>query len=333
MFKKPSFMQFIMIVTLFTFMFQTELQSADSQPFIKNTLHNNTQFKITYASKDLEKKFLKENLERMFTTALTKKQFYSKNGHYLLNVKVEELSSSSTSSSTEAISSLSYNLIDTDTNTSQSTAILSIPHREKNYSKLPQKEIETFTLEKSLQKNIDKFISLYLKIDNSKNYPKTVTAAKEQYNIKLEDEFTTDYFIGIYISRSSLSSNTFSNRSYDTVPNFKAGVIINNIHRMSLNYEKYAGDLSSYTFAYDFIFPLEESWRPYLGLHGGRAIIDFSNPNESYDEWLYGLQAGVIIEMIEHISIEFGVSGSQFKVDSSVTYRELKGFAGINYRF
>ena len=322
MFKNNPIFQTFVFVVLLAFTLQTELYSAQTSSSLKQ-LSNNLKISVKYGDIAIEKKFPQEHIEKMFQTALTKKEFYKKDGRYLLNINVEELTSLSTKSSTEASSSVRYNLVDTDTNTSLSTTTLAIPHREFNYSKLPQKDVETFTMEKSLQANIDKYMETYLTPANN-------SSIEELSKDKTLDQWYG--FVGV-----GFAQTVFTSDEKQKSLKYKLGAIWDGSQRFALEYQDYKKKESikreSFTLNYDYIFFADKMFKPYLGFHAGKIYSKNLMTNTKTNDYIYGLQTGLIVDLVKYIELEMSLAVDTARTEPEMINREFTACAGLNLKF
>lgn len=320
--KQTSHFFFFIILSIFTLQTLLIAESGFSK---------NTQVSISYGKKGLEKKFKQEHLTKMFHTILSKYGYYNKNGAYMLKITLEDLTGTSTKSSTEATSSISYKVINIKSNALISTTLIALPHREFNYAELPQKEILVFAREKSLQKNITKYLSMHLSLieDIEEEIPQIII---KQKNHPENSRFI--YFAGIDFGYNYITVKDSDGYYDETIPSFKAGVIINSSHRFSVNYEAFLVAWRAYTLNYDYIIFEKNSFKPYLGLNLGLAHADLIIENEY--NFIYGAQLGLLYTLQKNIELEIGLHVNRFQaniVNTDIEYTKIKGFTGVNFKF
>lgn len=183
----------------------------------------------------------------------------------------------------------------------------------------------------------------------------------------------TQYFIGVGAERGKIDMNGSINipdydisegvslEGRDTALKIKMGVILNNTHRISLSHVKFSegdSDLSTILGNYDYLIPINNEFRVYVGGHLGKANYketetEYLNPNMS--GLAYGLQLGTTYDITKNIEFEVGLAYTKYNVNKSEnrTFSESYGgykvdidyntnieldkstsmFAGINYKF
>jgi hypothetical protein len=136
----------------------------------------------------------------------------------------------------------------------------------------------------------------------------------------------TEYFVGVggeaikyekKILLDTVSKNDELNSFGFTA---KAGVVFDKSYRFSLknsNFSKDDDKLNITTLNYDYISPLADRLDLYVGLHLGYAKLT-SNDIKA-DGIAYGLQGGLLYEILPNLELETGVSYTQYDADESYT--------------
>lgn len=168
----------------------------------------------------------------------------------------------------------------------------------------------------------------------------------------------TEYFIGAGVERMSIDetaswtdgAETFNLK--DTGLNLKVGVILDKNHRLSLSHSKFSKDFIDLTLisgAYDYLIPINNDFKLYVGLHAGNAKVEFQD-EDTFSGLYYGGQLGAIYNITKNLEFEVGVIYSKYNVErAGYTIKEADGsttewakeeldkstsmFAGINYKF
>lgn len=149
------------------------------------------------------------------------------------------------------------------------------------------------------------------------------------------------------------SSIDTSDRESAFLVGIKGGVILENTHRLALNYKPgIHSDATVHNFlaSYDYLIPVNDSNRFYVGAHAGVASLKGKSDLDGLDMsgFAYGAQAGYIYDITRNIEFELGVIYTKYNLDTdgkrksvdgsvAVTNLELKysvgTFVGINYKF
>ncbi len=124
----------------------------------------------------------------------------------------------------------------------------------------------------------------------------------------------TDYFIGAGFERmkGDVSATATSTATINGVPlsstvsttetlkdngvRLKAGVILNNAHRISLNHSMHSEegiDLDLSTVNYDYMIALNQKFNFLVGAHLGQADCKVENSVINMDGLAYGVQTGI----------------------------------------
>jgi opacity protein-like surface antigen len=174
----------------------------------------------------------------------------------------------------------------------------------------------------------------------------------------------TKYFIGAGGEYTTLSGSTTFTLPNSTITNegeeyskidlkVKAGVILNNAHRISTAYSKKDDSEISFTTIlanYDYLIPvpMNNVFRSYVGMHIGRANLKSESlPQVDISGLAYGLQTGIIYDITKHIEFELGVSYTRYNFNESFNGTEqgidfvgnlnvedsISGYSGLNYKF
>lgn len=174
----------------------------------------------------------------------------------------------------------------------------------------------------------------------------------------------TKYFIGAggeYTTLSGSTTKTFPNSTitdegedYSKIDlKVKAGIILNNAHRISTAYSKKDDSGISFTTMlanYDYLIPvpMNNVFRSYVGMHIGRANLKSEYlPQVDISGLAYGLQTGIIYDITKHIEFELGVSYTRYNFNESFNGTEqgidfvgnlnvedsISGYSGLNYKF
>ena len=144
-----------------------------------------------------------------------------------------------------------------------------------------------------------------------------------------------------------------SERESSLLVGIKGGVILDNSHRLSLNYNPaFHSDATVHNIlaSYDYLIPLNDKNKLYVGAHAG--VSSFKGKDEisdySMSGFAYGAQAGYIYDITKNIEFEFGLNYTKHDLDKTGTMRANNGnpvsvklemkdsistFAGINYKF
>ena len=148
------------------------------------------------------------------------------------------------------------------------------------------------------------------------------------------------------------SSGKESERNSSFLAGIKGGVILDKSHRLGLNYNPaFHSDATVHNVlaSYDFLIPVNDSNRFYVGAHAGYASLkgkgDASGLKMS--GFAYGAQAGYIYDITKNIEFEFGLNYTRHNADKTYSYTELghnvkekyelkdsiSTLVGINYKF
>lgn len=136
---------------------------------------------------------------------------------------------------------------------------------------------------------------------------------------------------GYGVTLNSGDSETFNGNSSDSQPSFKAGVIVDNTHRMYLRYGAYDGDNDSEmkltTVHYDYLFDIKNEYKitPYVGAFAGQGKLETLAGNGSGA--VYGANVGMIIPITDNL--EFDTSFAY--LDSNVSAKESISGVTANY--
>lgn len=132
----------------------------------------------------------------------------------------------------------------------------------------------------------------------------------------------------------------------------KGGVILGDSHRLGLNYNPaFHSDATVHNIlaSYDYLIPLNESNRLYIGAHAGYASLKGKSDLDGLDMsgFAYGAQAGYIFDITKNVEFEIGLNYTKYNADKSYSYTELghnvnekyelkdsiSTMVGINYKF
>lgn len=140
-------------------------------------------------------------------------------------------------------------------------------------------------------------------------------------------------------------------RENATLMIFKGGVILDNAHRISLNYAPAIhsdANVHNILASYDYLIPVNSENRFYVGAHAGVSKFqgkdDISDLNMS--GFAYGAQAGYIYDITKNVEFEIGAMYTKQNADKTIADYEGTGvslkaelkdtistFVGINYKF
>lgn len=148
------------------------------------------------------------------------------------------------------------------------------------------------------------------------------------------------------------SSETLSEKEDSILFGIKGGVILDNSHRLGLNYNTASYDnatVHNILASYDYLIPLNESNRLYVGAHTGYLSFVGKDDMDGFDMsgFAYGAQVGYIHDITKNIEFEIGLNYTKSTADKSDSYTllghnindkyELKDsistLVGINYKF
>ena len=143
-----------------------------------------------------------------------------------------------------------------------------------------------------------------------------------------------------------------SERESSLLVGIKGGVILDNSHRLSLNYNPaFHSDATVHNIlaSYDYLIPVNDSNRFYVGAHAGYASLKGKSDLDGLDMsgFAYGAQAGYIYDITKNVEFEIGLNYTKHNADKSYSYTvlghntnekyELKdsisNLIGINYKF
>ena len=162
------------------------------------------------------------------------------------------------------------------------------------------------------------------------------------------------YFLGAGAERTDTNGKVSGSDGFNEKDEFKdtdlllkAGIILDNVHRVSISHSKYSKgyvDITRVLGNYDYLIPINDEFRVYTGLHAGNAKTEVRSDDEgkvSFSGLAYGVQAGGIYDITKNIELELGLSYTKLNVDraeDATWYRmELEDstsmFAGLNYKF
>lgn len=132
----------------------------------------------------------------------------------------------------------------------------------------------------------------------------------------------------------------------------KGGIILDNSHRLSINYAPaFHSDANVHNIfaGYDYLIPVNNESRFYVGAHLGHASFKGKEDIEGLDMsgLAYGTQIGYIYDITKNIEFELGLSYTKYNIDKEISYTEsghnirenielensISTFAGINYKF
>lgn len=143
-----------------------------------------------------------------------------------------------------------------------------------------------------------------------------------------------------------------SERKSAFLAGIKGGVILDKSHRLGLNYNPaFHSDATIHNIlaSYDYLIPVNESSRFYVGAHAGYASLkgkgDASNLKMS--GFAYGVQAGYIYDFTKNVEFEIGLNYTKYNVDKKYSASalghnakvklEMKNsistLVGFNYKF
>jgi hypothetical protein len=150
--------------------------------------------------------------------------------------------------------------------------------------------------------------------------------------------------------QSSATIDLSNTGAHYTKPAVKLGVMLDDSHRIYATHKVSKGsgvDLKQSTLNYDYVAETFRRYRPYFGAHIGRLEYkeEATTSKSAVDDdgVIYGVQAGELIELSEHIELELGVSFSKSNLRGHGTYDgndfsyEIKDthsiFSGVNVKF
>lgn len=171
----------------------------------------------------------------------------------------------------------------------------------------------------------------------------------------------TQYFIGAGAERGSMDIKTSGSDGYsgkidssDIGVLLKAGVILNNAHRISLSYNKLSDNVTDDTLntqidktsilgSYDYLIPINNEFRLYTGFHAGDTKVQVEDiwDKVSFSGLAYGMQIGAIYDITKNVEFELGLGYTKYNVNRTEDDNWYKleldkstsTFAGINYKF
>lgn len=129
---------------------------------------------------------------------------------------------------------------------------------------------------------------------------------------------------------------------------FKGGVILDNSHRLALNYNPAIhsdATVHNILASYDYLIPVNGENKFYVGAHAGVGSFKGKDDLKGLDMsgFAYGAQAGYIYDITKNVEFEFGVMYTQHTADKKYkdsgadVKLELKNsistLVGINYKF
>lgn len=114
----------------------------------------------------------------------------------------------------------------------------------------------------------------------------------------------------------------------DQTMKIKAGLILNDEHRISLSNSRYGdseeGKFNLTLLNYDYIIPNNSALRLYAGFHLGGAQykekIDVGTDELKMSGLAYGVQIGTLISITNNIELDLGASITRYDIDKSFTY-------------
>jgi opacity protein-like surface antigen len=152
-----------------------------------------------------------------------------------------------------------------------------------------------------------------------------------------------EYFVGvggegIRYEKKILLDTVSKNEETDAFGfRVKAGATFDKSYRFSIlnsHFSKDEDKLNTTTLNYDYISPINDKLDLFVGLHVGYS--KFTSENIKANGLAYGVQGGLLYELLPNLELETGVSYTQYDVDKSftesfVTYDlELKKSVNMN---
>ncbi|MDX4048164.1 outer membrane beta-barrel protein [Aliarcobacter skirrowii] len=154
----------------------------------------------------------------------------------------------------------------------------------------------------------------------------------------------------VFIGENSNSISDSENSFNFTV---KGGAILDKLHRLSANFTNSSfdnGDVSSLIIDYDFLIPLNDKSRLYVGPHLGYSSFEGDENIKAFDMsgMSYGIQGGYIYDINTNLEFEFGLKYTKYDLKDTANQRALDGnmisvnleiensstaYFGINYKF
>ena len=132
----------------------------------------------------------------------------------------------------------------------------------------------------------------------------------------------------------------------------KGGVILDNSHRLGLNYNPAFhsnATVHNILASYDYLISVNDSNRFYVGAHAGYASLKGNSDLDGLDMsgFAYGAQVGYIYDITKNVEFEIGLNYTKHNADKSYSYTELghnvnekyelkdsiSTLVGINYKF
>lgn len=134
---------------------------------------------------------------------------------------------------------------------------------------------------------------------------------------------------------NTVGSYTNNDSSSDSSPAFKAGIILDNTHRIYAKYASFDGDYSSKmkltTFNYDYMFSnFKNDYKitPYVGAFLGQGKID--TYIGSGTGAVYGAGVGAIVPITESIEFDFSFAYMKSNVDVTQSMTGVSGTYGAS---
>lgn len=163
------------------------------------------------------------------------------------------------------------------------------------------------------------------------------------------------YFLGAGVERGNLNlkasvdigqyHNEISNDASDTSFKLKGGIIIDELHRVSLSYVKFGEtneNLTNNLINYDYLITLNEKSKLFVGVHAGKADYHIEGEN-SMSGTAYGSQVGGLYDITKNIQIELAAAYTMYNVSQTYTIGSIPVLveledstsmsASINYKF
>jgi opacity protein-like surface antigen len=143
-----------------------------------------------------------------------------------------------------------------------------------------------------------------------------------------------------------------SERNSSFLVGIKGGVILDNSHRLGLNYNPAFhsnATVHNILASYDYLISVNDSNRFYVGAHAGYASLKGNSDLDGLDMsgFAYGAQVGYIYDITKNVEFEIGLNYTKHNADKSYSYTELghnvnekyelkdsiSTLVGINYKF
>ena len=155
-------------------------------------------------------------------------------------------------------------------------------------------------------------------------------------SILVSTSLLADTFVGIDLFQNNLELGS-TKQGKEINFNLKAGVILNDNHRIYINggklYDNKGIKYNTYALNYDYLFGKIYTLRPFAGLQVGYDELKVSDESDKAIQ--YGAKAG-ILKSIDNHQLEVGIKYSQSNTEIGTTYKIdtiSMGYVSYNYKF